>query len=78
MYNDTIEMFLSDLRRNGVKQLPFKSDLLKVIQAADGDPFNNNGTYNRLVYPTRLYNKQSGIYCRFLEFLNQRYERRDF
>lgn len=73
MYNDTIEMFLADLRREGIKPLPYKSDLLKVIQAAEGDPFNENGTYNRLVYPTRLYKKQGTTYCKFLEFINDRY-----
>lgn len=47
----------------------YKTDIKKVIAATVEEPFNNGSEAWEAVFNTRLYNKQSGVYCRLLEYI---------
>ncbi len=75
MYNDTVEIILSDLKREGFEKLPYKKDILSLLAAAEDDPMNEAGAWTRL-QKSRLYQKQSVQYCRILEYINEMNEQK--
>jgi hypothetical protein len=64
MYNDTVNLFQSRLIRECPNEGKVtKRDISAVIEAV------RTGNYSE-AWKTRLYTRQSGAYCRLLEYIN--------
>ncbi|GHU58225.1 hypothetical protein AGMMS49975_24650 [Clostridia bacterium] len=63
MFNDTVNIFQTRLKREGYSNV-FKKDILEVIMAAESTDYT-------AVFKTRLYTKQGAAYCRLIEYINE-------
>jgi hypothetical protein len=64
MYNDTVNLFQSKLSRDCPSAgRVAKRDISAVIEAV------KTGNYSE-AWKTKLYTRQSGAYCRLLEYIN--------
>lgn len=64
MYNDTVNLFQTRLSRECPREGKVaKRDISSVIEAAE------SGNYFE-AWKTKLYTRQSGAYCRLLEYIN--------